>query len=46
MNYTLVTPNGKVYTFYTTAAAEIYQRAYGGVVFTQQILMQDTTADI
>lgn len=46
MNYTLVTPSGKVYTFYTPATAEIYRLAYGGVVFTQQILMQDTTADI
>jgi hypothetical protein len=32
MEYTLITPTGKVYTFYLAAAAEIYQRAYGGTL--------------
>jgi hypothetical protein len=32
MEYTLITPNGKVYTFYLAAVAEMYQRAYGGTL--------------
>ena len=39
MNYTLITNTGKVYTFYVKALADSYQQAYGGVVFTQQILV-------
>ena len=39
MNYTLITKTGKVYTFYIKALADSYQRAYGGVVITQQILV-------
>jgi len=39
MQYTLVTNSGKVYTFFLQAVAETYQQAYGGVVFTQQILV-------
>jgi hypothetical protein len=38
MQYTLISGNGKVYTFYLRAVAETYQQAYGGVVFTQQVL--------
>ncbi len=38
MQYTLITPKGKVYTFFLQAVAETYQQAYGGVVFTQQVL--------
>jgi hypothetical protein len=38
MNYTLITLQGKVYTFYIQALAEQFQQAYGGVVFTQQVL--------
>lgn len=38
MQYTLITGKGKVYTFYIKAVADTYQQAYGGVVFTQQIL--------
>jgi hypothetical protein len=38
MNYTLITKQGKVYTFYIKALAEQFQAAYGGVVFTQQVL--------
>ena len=38
MNYTLITKQGKVYTFYIKALAEQFQQAYGGVVFTQQVL--------
>lgn len=32
MNYTLITPTGKIYTFYILGLAETYQRAYGGTV--------------
>ena len=38
MQYTLISGNGKVYTFYLRAVAETYQQAYGGVDFTQQVL--------
>ena len=38
MQYTLISGNGKVYTFYLLAVAETYQQAYGGVVITQQVL--------
>ena len=42
MNYTLITKAGKVYTFYIEALALSYQMAYGGVVITQQILVDET----
>ena len=38
MQYTLITKTGKVYTFYVKTLADTYQQAYGGVVFTQQVL--------
>jgi len=38
MQYTLITNSGKVYTFFLKAVADTYQQAYGGVVFTQQVL--------
>jgi hypothetical protein len=38
MQYTLITGNGKVYTFFLQSVAELYQQAYGGVVVTQQVL--------
>ena len=43
MPYTLIMPTGKVVVFNLKACADIYQKAYGGVVFTQQVL--DTTAN-
>jgi hypothetical protein len=43
MSYTLITKQGKVYTFYVKTLAEQYQQAYGGQVFTADILV-DTTA--
>jgi hypothetical protein len=36
MEYTLITPNGKVYTFYLAAVAEMYQHAYGGTLIVPQ----------
>jgi hypothetical protein len=38
MKYTLITSNGKVLTFFIRAVAEQFQGAYGGVVFTSQVL--------
>lgn len=38
MKYTLITSNGKVLTFFIKTVAEQFQQAYGGVVFTQQVL--------
>ncbi len=43
MQYTLITGKGKVYTFFIRAVAEQFQQAYGGVVFSQQILEQAQT---
>lgn len=43
MQYTLITGKGKVYTFFIRAVAEQFQQAYGGVVFTQQVLQTGKT---
>jgi len=45
MQYTLITRNGKVLTFFLKAVADTFQQAYGGVVFTQQVLV-DTEIQI
>jgi hypothetical protein len=45
MQYTLITATGRVYTFYVKTLAEQYQQAYGGQVFTADILV-DTSAQI
>lgn len=42
MKYALITKNGRVLTFFVREAAEIYQKAYGGVVF----LLIDTEKDL
>ena len=39
MQYTLITPKGKVYTFYIKSVAETYQQAYGGIVITNDVLV-------
>jgi hypothetical protein len=39
MKYTLITPKGKVYTFFILAVAQTYQQAYGGTVVTKDILV-------
>jgi hypothetical protein len=39
MQYTLITSKGKVLTFFLKVVAEQFQQAYGGVVFTQQVLV-------
>lgn len=38
MGITLITSTGRVYQFFTEAAAAVWQAAYGGVVVTQQAL--------
>ena len=42
MRYTLITATGQVYTFYVKALAETYQGAYGGQLFTADILVDKT----
>ena len=42
MKYTLLTRSGRVMQFYVAEMADTYQRLYGGVVFTSQVL--DTVA--
>jgi len=41
MQYTLITARGKVFQFFLKSAAEQFQQAYGGVVFSQQVLQQN-----
>lgn len=43
MNYTLITPTGKVYTFYIQGLAQTYKEAYGGTLITAEVLV-DTPA--
>jgi hypothetical protein len=42
MNFTLITRNGKVFTFFIKAVAETYQQAYGGTLVTGSILTKET----
>jgi hypothetical protein len=42
MKYALITKTGKILTFFIEEAAEVYQKAYGGVVF----LLIDTENDL
>ena len=42
--FNLLTSTGKVLSFRVRACADLYQRAYGGVVFTQQLI--DNELDI
>lgn len=41
MPYTLITKTGTVKQFYILAVAELYQSINGGVVITQQILVDE-----
>jgi hypothetical protein len=43
--YNLITSTGKVLSFQIKACADLYQKAYGGVVFTSQVLDNPTTYD-
>jgi hypothetical protein len=42
MQYTLITSKGTVMQFYVKAVADLYQSINGGVVITQQILVDET----
>jgi hypothetical protein len=42
MRYTLLTKNGSVMQFYVEELANTYQKIYGGVVFTQQVLVDNS----
>ena len=44
--YNLITSTGKVLSFQIKSCADLYQRAYGGVVFTQQVLDNTSNYDI
>ena len=41
MQYTLITKTGTVMQFYVKAVADLYQQLNGGVVITQQILVDE-----
>ena len=41
MQYTLITSKGTIMQFYVKAVADMYQGLNGGVVITQQILVDD-----
>jgi hypothetical protein len=43
--YTVITSTGRVLLFSIKACADLYQRAYGGVVFSSQVLDNSTTCD-
>jgi hypothetical protein len=40
MKYTLITAQGKVMPFFILAVAETYKLAFGGVIFTADVLQQ------
>jgi len=39
--YTVITSTGRVLLFSIKSCADLYQKAYGGVVFSQQVLDQE-----
>jgi hypothetical protein len=43
--YTLITSTGRVLLFSVKACADLYQQAYGGVVFSQQVLDKTSNYD-
>ena len=42
MPYTLITSKGTIMQFYVKGVAELYRNINGGVVITQQILVDET----
>ena len=46
MKYTLITKQGKIMQFYVESVARLYQTINGGVVITQQILVDETAQSI
>ena len=46
MQYTLITKTGRVMQFYQKSVAELYQTINGGVVITQQILVDESVESL
>lgn len=44
MSYTLITSKGRVVTFFGYECAVIFQQAYGGVIFTNDIVNETVSA--
>jgi len=44
MQYTLITRTGQIRQFFIRAVADNYQAIYGGVVFSQQILVDEKSS--
>lgn len=42
MKYTLITKTGKIMQFYVKAVADMYQTINGGVVFSEEIMLDKT----
>jgi hypothetical protein len=42
MQFTLITPKGKIYTFYLEAVALCFQQAYGGTLINKKVLQTET----
>lgn len=42
MQYTLITTKGTIMQFFIKSVADLYQTIHGGVVFTQQVLNEET----
>lgn len=43
MQYTLITPKGRIYQFFLLATAEVWQKAYGGVLFDNSVVQKVET---
>jgi hypothetical protein len=46
MKYTVITSQGKIKQFYVESVAQMYRDLNGGVVFTQQILVDTTVQTV
>lgn len=38
MQYTLITPTGRVYQFFLLTTAQVWQKAYGGTLFDNSVV--------
>ena len=46
MTYTVITGNGRIHVLTSKALADTFVQAYGGVVFTQQILVDTDSQSV
>ena len=46
MKYTVITKTGKIQQFYVESVAKMYVNLNGGVVFTQQILVDNPVQNV